>query len=203
MHVLLTRGGMARRLGEEMGLLAGYLAAIVHDVEHKGLNNDFLVRVVDDLALTYNDISPMENHHVAAAFRLMRQGEYAFTRKMPREKLGRLRRLLIDCVLATDMKQHFSILQRFQAKLQVKLRSVNFGGQGGGGGSSHHSVPAGPGGGGGGDSGGSGGARHSRPGSTQQQHNNNEGGGGGGSEMPLIIAEDEGDRSLVLQVRDG
>ena len=38
----------------------------------------------------------------------------------------RLRRLLIDMVLATDMKQHFNILSKFQAKLQV-------GGEGGGG----------------------------------------------------------------------
>lgn len=29
MHVLLTRGGLGRRLGEELALLSGYLAAIV------------------------------------------------------------------------------------------------------------------------------------------------------------------------------
>lgn len=123
MHVMLTRGGLHRRLGEELAMLAGYLAAIVHDYEHKGLNNDFLVRVGDDLALTYNDISPMENHHVAAVFKLVRIQEYNFLKKMPKEKLARLRRLLIDMVLATDMKQHFNILSKFQAKLQVKLRS--------------------------------------------------------------------------------
>ena len=38
----------------------------------------------------------------------------------------RLRRILIDMVLATDMKQHFNFLSKFQAKLQVKLRSTNF-----------------------------------------------------------------------------
>ncbi len=34
----------------------------------------------------------------------------------------RLRRLLIDMVLATDMKQHLSTLSKFQAKLQVRVR---------------------------------------------------------------------------------
>jgi len=72
--------------------------------------------VVDDLAITYNDNSPMENHHAAAAFRAMRQRDYAFTRKMPREKSARLRRLLIDMVLATDMKQHFTQMSLFKAK---------------------------------------------------------------------------------------
>ncbi|PNW74794.1 hypothetical protein CHLRE_12g509550v5 [Chlamydomonas reinhardtii] len=126
MHCLLTRGGLHKRLGEDVAIFASYLAAITHDYEHKGLNNDFLVRVGDELAFTYNDISPMENHHIAAAFKLMRQKDYNFIKKIPREKWVRLRRLLIDMVLATDMKQHFNILSKFQSKLQVKLRSTNF-----------------------------------------------------------------------------
>lgn len=132
MHVLMTRGGLLRRLGDDTSLLmlAGYLAAIIHDNEHKGLNNDFLVRISDDLALTYNDTSPMENHHVAAAFRVMRCQCYNFMRRMSRERLTRLRRLLIEMVLATDMKQHFNILSKFQAKLQVKLRTSNSYGSG-------------------------------------------------------------------------
>lgn len=43
--------------------------------------------MVDDLALTYNDLSPMENHHIAAAFRLLRSPDYNFLRRMPREKM--------------------------------------------------------------------------------------------------------------------
>ena len=59
-------------------LLACYLAAIIHDYEHRGVNNDFLIKTSDPLALLYNDVSPMENHHVAAAFLLMRDSQYAF-----------------------------------------------------------------------------------------------------------------------------
>mmetsp|Transcript_34412 Transcript_34412/g.76444 ORF Transcript_34412/g.76444 Transcript_34412/m.76444 type:complete len:639 (+) Transcript_34412:160-2076(+) len=126
MHVLLHHGGLARRLNEELAVLSGYLAAITHDSEHKGLNNDYLVRVSDDLAITYNDMSPMENHHVATSFKLLRHPDFNFVKRMPREKYLRLRRLLIDMVLATDMKQHFNILSKFQAKMQIKLRSANF-----------------------------------------------------------------------------
>ena len=43
-----------------------------------------------------------ENHHAAAAFRLLRNPELNFLQRMPRDKLARLRRLLIDMVLATE-----------------------------------------------------------------------------------------------------
>ena len=59
-------------------LISCYLAAIIHDYEHRGVNNDFLIKSSDPLALLYNDISPMENHHLASAFMLMREEQYAF-----------------------------------------------------------------------------------------------------------------------------
>ena len=62
-------------------LLGCYLAAIIHDYGHRGVNNDFLIKTGDPLAMLYNDVSPMENHHVAAAFALMVQDQYAFIPK--------------------------------------------------------------------------------------------------------------------------
>lgn len=49
----------------------------------QGLNNDFLVRSADPLALLYNDISPMENHHLAATFTLLSLDQYNFLNKAP------------------------------------------------------------------------------------------------------------------------
>ncbi len=40
-------------------LLSVYLSAIIHDFDHRGVNNQFLVRSGDPLALLYNDVSPM------------------------------------------------------------------------------------------------------------------------------------------------
>lgn len=50
-----------------------YIAAAIHDFDHYGLNNDFLVKSGSELALEYNDFSPLENHHAASAFRALRQ----------------------------------------------------------------------------------------------------------------------------------
>ena len=62
---------------------------IVHDFEHLGVNNDFLVRLGDGLAITYNDRSPLENHHLAAAFGLLGLDEYNFLAALPcKSKVG-------------------------------------------------------------------------------------------------------------------
>jgi hypothetical protein len=86
---------------------------VVHDFEHGGLTNDFLVYSLDALAVLYNDRSPLENHHLAAAFALLRRPEYNFMPSMPKAEFEKYRKLVIELVLATDMKQHFSILSHF------------------------------------------------------------------------------------------
>ena len=60
-----------------------FLSAVIHDYDHKGVNNDFLIKTQDDLAVRYNDKAPMENHHLAAAFALMKSNEFNFLRRLP------------------------------------------------------------------------------------------------------------------------
>ena len=52
---IVHRGGMATAYVDPLHLLACYTAAAVHDFEHGGLTNDFLVSSGDALAVTYND----------------------------------------------------------------------------------------------------------------------------------------------------
>lgn len=54
---------------------------IIHDFEHRGVTNDFLVRTGDALALLYNDRSPHENHHLAASWGQL--VEYNFLKALP------------------------------------------------------------------------------------------------------------------------
>ncbi|KAL3157196.1 putative 3',5'-cyclic phosphodiesterase pde-3 [Trebouxia sp. C0009 RCD-2024] len=123
MHTLLTLGGLASRMGDELIMLAGYLSAICHDLDHKGLNNDFLIKTSNPLAIQYNDLSPLENHHLAQSFRLLNRDDCGLFRHLPKDRQVRLRKLMIEMVLGTDMKQHVAIISRFQTTLQVKLHS--------------------------------------------------------------------------------
>lgn len=57
-------------------VFAAVVAAIVHDVDHPGRTNTFLVKRGAPLALLYNDRSVLENHHVSVVrTRTRRSGE--------------------------------------------------------------------------------------------------------------------------------
>jgi len=56
-------------------LFAVILGAIIHDFQHPGRNNAFEVATQSPLAINYNDISVLENHHLASAFRLLKDPE--------------------------------------------------------------------------------------------------------------------------------
>lgn len=80
MHMIMVHGGLLKRkVFDDLMTMACYLSAAIHDYEHGGVNNDFLIQTRDKLAVTYNDISPLENHHLAAAARLMADPRYRFT----------------------------------------------------------------------------------------------------------------------------
>ncbi|KAL6760116.1 3',5'-cyclic-nucleotide phosphodiesterase [Haematococcus lacustris] len=120
LHVLVVRGGLINfGYCDEVGLVSCYLSSIIHDYEHKGVNNDYLIRVSDSLAVLYNDRSPMENHHLAASFHLINSDEYNWMPKVTHKVREAIRKQVIDMVLATDMKSHFSIHSMFQAKMQL------------------------------------------------------------------------------------
>ncbi len=49
------------------------VAAVIHDLEHPGVTNNFLIQIRSELALTYNDKSPLENHHISLAFQILQE----------------------------------------------------------------------------------------------------------------------------------
>ena len=97
MHVMILKGGLGAMM-TRLEMLAALLAACVHDLEHRGFNNDFLIKTQDDWAIDSNDKSPNENHHLSAAFRILRNPECNFIQSMPQANQQQLRKLMIDLV---------------------------------------------------------------------------------------------------------
>ncbi|KAG2496426.1 hypothetical protein HYH03_005650 [Edaphochlamys debaryana] len=116
LHVLLHGAQLTVHYLDPLGLLGAYLAAIVHDLDHPGLTGDFLVATSAPLALRYNDRSPLESHHAASLYGMLSERpELDALAPLSREQRGTLRKMVIDLVLATDMKQHFATLAHFKA----------------------------------------------------------------------------------------
>ncbi len=50
-HVILCRGGLAPGYADQHVVLSCYVAAVIHDYEHRGLSTDFLTSTGDSLAV--------------------------------------------------------------------------------------------------------------------------------------------------------
>ena len=85
------------------------IAAACHDVDHPGLNNLYLVESRHALSIRYNDLSVLENHHVATTFEIMTKEEnkYNIFDKLDKDQFKKVRKIIIDSILATDMSNHF------------------------------------------------------------------------------------------------
>ncbi|XP_033063562.1 cGMP-inhibited 3',5'-cyclic phosphodiesterase B isoform X3 [Trachypithecus francoisi] len=98
-------------------LMALYVAAAMHDYDHPGRTNAFLVATNAPQAVLYNDRSVLENHHAASAWNLyLSRPEYNFLLHLDHVEFKRFRFLVIEAILATDLKKHFDFLAEFNAK---------------------------------------------------------------------------------------
>jgi hypothetical protein len=87
-------------------LAAALFAAIIHDMEHPGFNNDFLIKTRAPVAITYNDRSVLENHHCAQGFRALLHPRLNFVEALSPQDFTLFRSTVIQLVLATDMSRH-------------------------------------------------------------------------------------------------
>uniref|UniRef100_A0AC35G4E8 Phosphodiesterase n=2 Tax=Panagrolaimus sp. PS1159 TaxID=55785 RepID=A0AC35G4E8_9BILA len=97
-------------------LMALFTAAAMHDFDHPGRTNAFLVASEDKKAILYNDRSVLENHHAAESWRLLCQRENNFIEGLDSAETKRFRYLVLEYILATDLKQHFDIIMQFNDK---------------------------------------------------------------------------------------
>lgn len=100
-------------------------AGAIHDVNHGGLTNHFLVATSASLAIQYNDHSPLENMHIATAFNIMHTPAFNFMELLPASTKKEIRRLVIAIVLATDNDQHFSLHEGLESITNCREPSMS------------------------------------------------------------------------------
>ena len=81
---------------DNLEMMSCLVSATLHDYEHPGVNNAFLVLMNDEIAVRHNDVSVLENHHLAASFDLMSKNEKCnWTVKMNSKDFKRVRHVMI------------------------------------------------------------------------------------------------------------
>ncbi|XP_044904361.1 cAMP-specific 3',5'-cyclic phosphodiesterase 4C isoform X3 [Felis catus] len=118
-HVLLATPAL-EAVFTDLEILAAIFASAIHDVDHPGVSNQFLVNTNSELALMYNDASVLENHHLAVGFKLLQAENCDIFQNLSAKQRLSLRRMVIDMVLATDMSKHMNLLADLKTMVETK-----------------------------------------------------------------------------------
>ena len=104
-----------------------FLSCICHDYKHPGVNNNYLKETRDKIAIKYNDISILENMHIAEAFKLINDSSnnYNLFQDLDNNMYKQIRKEMISCVLSTDMTFHKDYANFLKKCIETKKNSNN------------------------------------------------------------------------------
>jgi hypothetical protein len=92
-----------KEIWSDLELFGMYFAAIIHDHDHPGFTNNFLVTTSDPKAVLYNDKAVLENHHSASSFQCLAKPENNFLAHLSKAEFKLIREIVVDLVLATGI----------------------------------------------------------------------------------------------------
>merc|ERR1719461_1924865 len=98
---------------------------MAHDVDHNGYTNTFHVRTESDLAVRYNDVSVLENHHASLGWKIAK--ETGLLNNLTTEQRQIFREIFIHCILSTDMslhQEHFEYLLELADHRSDPLKTI-------------------------------------------------------------------------------
>ncbi len=96
-HVLLNTRNL-EAVFTPLEVMAAIFSAAIHDVDHPGLTNQYLINTSSELALMYNDESVLENHHLAVAFKLIQKSDCDIFSSLNKKQRQTFRKMVIDMV---------------------------------------------------------------------------------------------------------
>jgi cAMP-specific phosphodiesterase 4 len=108
----------------KLEIFSTMVAATAHDVGHVGVNNAFLVKSKDVLALKYNDKSPLENMHCATLYEVVGEVDANIFATLTDEQWHDCRKQIVECILNTDMANHFGNVGKLQNFYEVSGEEI-------------------------------------------------------------------------------
>ena len=102
-----------------LDLLGILISALGHDLSHPGLTNPFHINSSSELAITYNDVSCLENFHASTLFRTIRKPETDIFEKLSVQDYKTIRKRMIGNILATDMVNHGKIMTLIKSRIAI------------------------------------------------------------------------------------
>jgi 3'5'-cyclic nucleotide phosphodiesterase len=98
-------------------ILAVIVACVGHDLNHPGMNNVYICKTKDDLAILYNDVSVLENMHISLLYQIMNRNneELNILDTLSKQRYEYVRQMIIQGILDTDMVKHFTIIETLKA----------------------------------------------------------------------------------------
>jgi len=95
------------------------VAALSHDMGHFGRANPFLVETKHELALRYNDSSPLENMHCAKLFELASDPKRDMFALADKDDRKQARKVCIGTILHTDNVHHMEMVRDISTIYEV------------------------------------------------------------------------------------
>lgn len=97
-------------------VFSSLVAAAIHDVNHPGMNNAYLVNTNSPLAIKYSDDSVLERMHLAEAFQACTKDGCDIFEGFSKDLKGQCRKHIIMMVLATDLSSHLKHVNRLKSQ---------------------------------------------------------------------------------------
>eukprot|EP00672_Neobodo_designis_P027352 CAMPEP_0174839562 /NCGR_PEP_ID=MMETSP1114-20130205/8123_1 /TAXON_ID=312471 /ORGANISM="Neobodo designis, Strain CCAP 1951/1" /LENGTH=1138 /DNA_ID=CAMNT_0016073687 /DNA_START=99 /DNA_END=3515 /DNA_ORIENTATION=+ len=115
-YTFLFHGHAKDRLTDLEGFTL-MIAALCHDLDHMGLNNNFHLKTDSPLGLLSSasgNKSVLEVHHCNLAIEILQDKSSNMFEGMQKDEVASAYRVLIDAILATDMARHADLMQAFE-----------------------------------------------------------------------------------------
>lgn len=119
MHCFLQEGAIRKHL-TPIEAMCALLAAVSHDLDHPGVNQNFLVATKSHLASLYNNLSVLESHHWRFALSCFHES-HIFDH-FNSDQWRQIEFLLRHLIMATDISRQGEYIQQFREHVKPESK---------------------------------------------------------------------------------